>query len=171
MTNSKRLTGILLIAVALIIQGCGFHLRGTQSTTATLPQSISPLHVAGLEQGNYLKGQLENRLIDSNIQILADSADAASTLRIGSLKSDRRVLAVDSRGKILEYLLTESLRFDLVDAQGVELVPAQTVNMTQAYINPEDQVLGALQEERSLREDMWRRMVDQILRRMAAQLR
>lgn len=171
MTGKTFFRSILFLGLALTLQACGFHLRGTNTAVATIPISISPVYIKGLEQGHYLRTELENRLISSDIQLAKEPQEAAATLRISSLNSNRRVLAVDSRGKIVEYQLTESLTFDLIDQGGAEQLQAQSVNMTQSYINPEVQVLGALQEEQSLRHDMWRRMVDQIIRRLAAQLR
>lgn len=162
---------ILLLGLALALTGCGFHLRGTNAAVAKLPSSISPIYIKGLQLGHYLRTELENRFISSGTAVTEEPLEAAATLRISSLNSDRKVLAVDSSGKIVEYLLTERLTFDLVDRTGAELLQAQPVNMAQSYINPEEQVLGALQEEQTLREDMWRRMVDQIIRRMVAQLR
>ncbi|MCB1856664.1 MAG: hypothetical protein KDI63_00220 [Gammaproteobacteria bacterium] len=165
------LSGLLLIGLTLTIQGCGFHLRGTQSTAFSLPQSISPLYLSGLGAGSYLKIQLENRLVDAGIQLTDAPPEAAATLHVNGPKSNRRVLAVDSRGKVIEYLLTEKLTFSLSAKNGGNQVAPQSIDLSQSYINPEEKVLGAQEEERSLREDMWRSMADQIIRRLAAQLR
>ncbi|MCB1761017.1 MAG: hypothetical protein KDI68_14700 [Gammaproteobacteria bacterium] len=160
---------LLLLA---LLQGCGFHLRGTQEGSRfALPAGTGPVYIQGLARGDYLRLQLEERLITSDAGMAAAAEQGKSRLRIGSRVSDRRVLAVDSSGKVIEYELRESLSFSLSDAGGAMRVPEQSITLIQSYINPETEVLGGAQEEQRLRQDMWQRMADQIMRRLAAQLR
>jgi len=160
----------ILLALLTLLQGCGFHLRGTGTSSASLPADISPLHVQGLPHRDFLKLKLENGLVNSGIKITENAAEAASLLRITNRRSDRRVMTVDSRGKVLEYELRESLDFDLLDSSGKARVSTQPISVISIY-RYEEQVLGGQQEETFLREDMWRRLSDQVLRRMSIQLR
>lgn len=163
---------LMLASLALLLQACGFHLRGMGDTSKTaLPSGIGPVQIQGLARGDFLHRQLEEMLIDSAAGFAGQADKAGSQLRISGRVSDRRVLAVDSRGKVIEYELREGVSFSLIDPSGAKRVPEQSVTLLQNYLNPEQEVLGAAQEEQRLREEMQRRMADQIMRRMAAQLR
>ena len=161
---------LILLALLALLQGCGFHLRGSSTTDANLPDDISPLLIQGLGQNDFLKLELENQLVNSDVQVIDTAAEAASVLRITDRKSDRRVETVDSRGKVLEYRLRETLSLELVDRTGNVRVPAQSLELIRIYAY-EEQVLGSQQEESFLRKDMWRHMADQILTRLSRQLR
>ena len=160
-----------LLTLLVLLQGCGFHLRGSGESAANLPADISPLHIQGLDQRDFLRTELEYIFVNSGIQVTDNASEAASLLRIHSRQSDRRVLTVNNRGKVLEYELLETLSFELTDRAGNVRVPQQSLDLTQIYTYRGRQVLGGQREETYLREDMWRRMSDQILRRISAQLR
>jgi len=169
MNPKTALRNFLLLALLVLLQGCGFHLRGS-SVSANLPAAISPIHIQGLPSSDVFRQELESQLLNSDAQVTNDAAQAASLMRITNKRSKRRVLTVNSSGKVLEYELKESLSFSLSDRAGNERIPVQSVQLIQIYTNSEDDVLGGEHEEDSLREEMWRRLADQVLRRLSAQL-
>lgn len=162
-SNKFRLVvaGLLLATLA----GCGFQLRGDYS----LPASISPVYVEAARAD--IKADLGRLLQSSEVQVTKDRKQAAGILRLRSYRSDRRVLALDSNGKVAEFGLIEELRFDMVDAQGETLIPEQKIRAMQSYINSGEQVLGKQQEEGSLRRDMRRDLAAQMMRRLQTQLK
>ena len=162
---------LLLTVILLLLQGCGFQLRGTGTDKASLPSIISPVYIQGPTSGDRLKAELETVLHNANAEATDDKTQAVTKLRISNRTSNRRVLSVDGNGKVLEFELNEGLSFDLVDTAGEELISRQRINVTQSYINAEVLVLGKQQEEQFLREGMWQRIADQMIRRMVAQLR
>lgn len=162
---------LILLTLLTLVQGCGYHLRGSGASTADLPADISPLHIQGLAQRDFLRLELENMFLNSGIQVSDNAAEAASLLRITDRQSDRRVLTVNSRGKVVEYELRETLGFELADRAGNLRVPVQSLDLVQIYTNRQEQVLGSQREEDYLREDLLRRMSDQVLRQISAQLR
>ena len=78
---------------------------------------------------------------------------------------------MDGQGKVVEFELRYRLNFDVRDAAGAELVPRQRIEVVQSLVNPDIEVLGKLEEEALLREDMRRDMVGRMLQRMRAHLR
>lgn len=153
--------GLLLTALA----GCGFQLRGDYS----LPASINPVYVEAARAD--IKADLGRLLQSSEVQVTTDRKRASGILRLRSHRADRRVLALDSNGKVAEYGLIEELRFDMIDAQGKILVPEQKIRAMQSYINSGEQVLGKQQEEGSLRRDIRRDLAAQMMRRLQTQLK
>ena len=158
-------TAVLLFV--LIVEGCGFKLRGVYS----LPNSISPLYIEGESRKHEIIDALSRQLHSSGILIAKERKEANAVLRFSDYSSDRRVVALDKKGKVAEYELHEALRFELVDGSGASLVSSQQVNILQSYVNPEDRVLGKQLEEDSLRRDMHRDLAGQIIRRLETQLR
>lgn len=163
----------LLLLLPLLLQGCGFHLRGSGSESAggRLPAAISPVYIQGVATGDRLYPALAGALRAGGAEVTNDPAVAASRLLIDDRRSDRRVLSVDSRGKVLEYQLDEGLRFHLLLADGTERVGPQSIDVVQTYLSADVLVLGKAEEERTLRVEMYRRIADQLVRRLVAQLR
>lgn len=157
--------GTVIFATLLLLQGCGFHLRGT----ADLPASISPIHIQGLGEYDELRIELTQIFKSNSIDVIKEQTQASSQLRI-TRSSGRRVLSVDGSGKVAEYELQEGAKFTLVSAEGIELVPEQTIDLIQTYLNAEDEVLGKQQEESMLRKDMHRDLASRLIRRLQSQL-
>lgn len=163
-TSNLAAAGLLLLSL-LPLQGCGFHLRGDY----VLPSHISPVFIEGARAD--LRADLSDLIQGAQIQVTEDRPKASSLLRVRKYRSDRRVLALDSNGKVAEYGLIEELRFDMVDAAGSEMIPEQAVRALQSYINTEEQVLGKQQEEGTLRRSMRRDLAAQTMRRLQSQLK
>ena len=158
--------GFMILALAML-QGCGFHLR----TVADLPPSISPIHIEGLAQNDPMLETLRGILKEANAQIADNRAQAKTRLRLRNQAFSRRVLSVDSGGKVLEYELHHAFDFDLVDKKGNEKVAEQTVGIQRSYENPETEVLGKQREEAQMREEMRMELARSITDILRAQLR
>ncbi len=168
-----RLPWLLLLLILLpLLAGCGFHLRGSAADTAVgrLPEAVSPIYIQGVAPGDRLYQALTLSLRAAGATVTSDPAGAASRLLIDERRSQRKVLSVDSRGKVLEYQLEEGLRFRL-ERDGQEAVQPQRIDVVQTYLSADVLVLGKSEEERELRSDMYRRIADQLARRLVAQLR
>lgn len=149
-TKLRHLTLSLMLLTLVTLQGCGFHLR----TVSALPSSASPMFIEGLGSNDPMLQTLRDVLKEANVQLVEERTQAATRLRLRKQSVSRRVLSVDSGGKVLEYELHHSLDFDLVNQDGGELVAEQSVGVQQTYENPETEVLGKRNEENQLREDM-----------------
>ncbi len=158
---------VLMVVLLALLQGCGFQLRGA----AELPSSISPLYIQGVGEHDPLRRDFRQVFNGANVQLTTDQSKASSILGITRQKQDRRVLSVDSRGKVVEYEIHQSLEFELLDADGASLIERQSVGAQRAYENPETGILGKDQEEKLLRRDLRRDLVRRVIYRMQEQLR
>jgi LPS-assembly lipoprotein len=157
----------LLLALALL-QGCGWHLRGT----ADLPSSVSPIHIEGPAAYDRFRMELAQALRNNGIQLAENRNEASSLLRILETQTDSRVLSVvPSTGKIAEIELHHEVQFTLLDTSGNELVPRQRIRVQRAYLNTEEEVLGKLREGEVLRKEMRQELAQKILRRLQSSLR
>lgn len=153
--------------VFVMLQGCGFHLR----TASELPPSVSPMFIEGLGANDPMLNTLKEVLKESNVQLADERSQATTLLRLRNQKINRRVLSVDSGGKVLEYELHHALDFSLLRQSGDELVAEQSIGVQQTYENPETEVLGKRHEEEQLRESMRSDLARHMTDILQAQLR
>jgi len=168
--NRKLAPVMILLLSTLLLQACGFQLRGTGTTAAKLPAYISPLHIEGLALNDDMRRVLILLIQNDSVQVTEEKGEAASVLRIRNQRRDSRVLAIDAGGKAVESELFEGLQFDLVDSKGVTLVSQQNLSATRSFINAEVLILGKQEEEKSLRTSMRRDMARQMVVRLSSQL-
>ncbi len=160
MSLSRR---TLLLLLLPLLGGCGFHLRGA----VILPQSMSNTVIVGAD-GSELYYEIENALRNAGGSV-AKSVDATSSvLVINGQSISRRVLSVDSQGRDAEYELTLKLIFSLRDPSGRQIADRETITVNRAFTFDPDNVLAKSEEETTLRNDMLRQGVEQMMRRLDA---
>jgi len=158
----------LLLAVALPLSACGFHLRSAAS--ATLPASLSSLQVTMSDSHLAyppLLVEMRNALY-AQPGVTPASKGSAPSLDLFGEYFAAQVLAVDTSGKVSAYLLNYRVNFKLSDAAGKDLITRQTVKLQREYTFDRFNVLAKEREEGYLRDEMRRDAVQQILRRLAA---
>lgn len=159
-----RHTALVLMAIVVVLTGCGFQMRGDWQ----LPPAARASVMSGGVQPLYTYLQREFRAADADLQRPGSLSNAA-TLSILQETNDKRVLSVDNRGKVIEYELAYILMFNLVAPGGEILVPNQQIVMVRDYPFGATDVLGSSQEELLLRDDMYKDMARQIMRRIQVQ--
>ena len=133
-----------------------------------LPAAAQTTVMKGGAQPLFIYLQREFRAASANLLRPGDASGAA-TLRILQQTMEKRVLSVDNRGKVIEYEIFYLLRFKFLDSSGNTLLPEQRIVMVRDYPFAATDVLGASQEERLLRDDMYKDMARQIMRRIQVQ--
>lgn len=152
-----KIVWITVLAAVLLLQGCGFHLRGTLEGSADMPLTYV--------QGSAAPGGIRTALSRAD-KITGNIDQAEAVLNVVSEKFDRRVLSVDSNGRVSEYEIFYAVDFTVQDKTGKQLIGPQTVSLVRDYRFDETQVLGKDTEEAGLRQDMVRDAAQQILRRL-----
>ncbi|ENO81713.1 Rare lipoprotein B [Thauera sp. 27] len=148
--------------VALAASGCGFRLRGPQAL------GVSTLHVNAPAQTE-LGAQLRRLIATTGTTTVVDDAEQASArLQILANNRGREILSLTGAGKVREYQLTQSLRFQMIDREGRTLVPPTTLSARREYTFDDSQALGKEQEEALLYRDMQADLLQQLMRRLAA---
>lgn len=155
-----KTVSIALLGILLLLQGCGFQLRGATPEAKNIPLT----YVRGGIPASLLRAQL------NRVNKVTENAEAAqAVLTILDENFDRRVLTVGSGdGKVREYELRYRVNFEVRDKAGAELLAPQTINLRRDYLFNETQVLGSDTEEDILQRDMVQDAVGQILRRLQA---
>lgn len=161
-----RLNLILSFAFVLLLSGCGFHLRGA----IMLPQSMNNTVIVGAERSE-LYYTVESALLNAG-GVVSPAVDATtSVLTLHSQNISRRVLSVDSQGRDAEYELVLNLVYSLRDATGRVIADKDRVTVSRDFSFDPDNVLAKSEEEASLRSEMLRQGVEQMMRRLSARAR
>jgi LPS-assembly lipoprotein len=143
----------------LCLSGCGWHLRGSQTFAVTLP----PMQLQ-IQQGSAdLKRELTQTLETSGVEL---RADAGLILVIHRENQGRRVLSVDSNGKVSEYELQYELLFSLRQVSGEILIDNEHVSQQRDYQFNDSAVLAKSEEERQLFAFMRSTSIQSLLRQL-----
>ena len=142
----------LLAASLMWLSACGYHLR----SSGQLVQRWPALAVAQPETalGRQLVRQLELAGVQSN-------RPGAPALHVLDAGFRRKVLSLDSRGRVSEYRLVYRVRFQL-RAEG-RYWPEREIRLQQAFNFEDDQILGKFRQEHQLREEMLREAAVRVL--------
>ena len=152
------------LILTLVLAGCGFQLRSALS----LPSDLGPIQVEG--QGRYspLADSLSQALIRSGATVVEGRGrdEDVARLRVLSERWGSTPISIDARGGAQEYTLRYAVVFELVRADGEDLVPQQAVELARDYIQSPSDLTGADSERELLSREMRRDMVASILRRI-----
>jgi len=160
--DHRRRTGLVAlvgVSFAMLVAGCGFHLRGDVTYAFTTLYVNSPTTTP-------LAGELRRTLEGDGVTIVAKAADAQAILDISGVGDDKQVLSLTGGGRVREYQLTKRVTFALHDANGKDWVPSAEIVVRRAYSFNESEVLAREAEENRLLREMQTDVVRQILRRL-----
>ena len=152
-----------LLAVSVLLAGCGFKLRGEQnfafeSITVNAPQN-GPVAVE-------LRRALGSRLRDGAVP--AGAAAPQVTLDVVSEQREKTVVGVNAAGQVREFQLRIRVNFRLRSAEGKELIADNEILQQRDISFNESASLAKEAEEGLLYRDMQNDIVQQVLRRLAA---
>ena len=149
---------IILTAAVLLLNSCGFHLKGTAGTSQPLPYQNWYINGGALQQA------LENSLRRSDGRPVGmDQAQMA--VNVTHIETRRDIYTITREADIKEYLLM--LRVDAQATRNGEPVGepmSVVVHRTMDYADSE--VLGKAEEEQTIWSEMRTDAADQIVRRL-----
>lgn len=156
----RRLALWLTLAVALFSSGCGFQLRGSADY---------PAGSIYIEDNNatLMAYTLTQRLKAAGVTVPEKATAADLVLTLSNEEVDRRVLSVSAiTGKLEEVELNYRLRFALSYPDGTPVIEPQLISLLRDYSFEETAVLAKGEEEKVLREELFRDALAQITRRL-----
>ncbi len=148
--------------LALLMSGCGFHLRGA----VEYPPAMKQTYIDGNANSAVVR-DLRLNLEASGAHVVESPQAAGATLHMLSERFDRRVLSVSSQAQVSEYELIYYVQFSVTRADGVQLLAPQEIKVVREYRYDPNQVLGSSSEETLLQQEMQRDVSQLILRRLA----
>lgn len=156
---------IAILALALGLTACGFHLRSALS----LPPDLGPVRVVAKDPYSPLAESLAVALENAGAASAPEGAtEDVATLRIRLEKWGSTPISIDQFGRAQEYTLRYAVMFSLDKADGTNVVPEQTVELSRDYVSVPTRSTGTEGERELLAREMQREMTASILRRIDA---
>lgn len=160
----RRFSSVACLVVALLLGGCGFHLR----KEAQLPPSMQRVYVSIADPSSILAKDLGKALRRSGSAVIDAVAQDAAVLKISVNAFSTDVLSVSGTARASEYALRYHVEFEVENAAGTALLPKQTIELSREFTFDASQALGVAAQTDLLTKELQRDMVQTILRRLEA---
>jgi LPS-assembly lipoprotein len=150
-------------AGAVALAGCGFRLRGAAVF------AYRSIYVGG---DSAIARELRAVLQSNGLQVLADgqAPDLAEVIvNVSNERRERVVVSRTSGGQVRELQLRLSVQMVARSARGIDLIPDLELVQQREISYSETAALAKEAEEELLNRDMQADLVQQLLRRLAAQ--
>lgn len=158
--RSKALQWSLMLLMAVALSACGFHLRGP----ANLPFKTIYL---GFPGSSPLGADLKRYIRASGVEVVDRQADAQAVLQVLADTREKKILTLNTDGRVREYSLYQRFNFLVKDKKGAIIVPPAEIVLKRDITYDENQELAKQAEEVLLYRDMQNDLVQQILRRLS----
>jgi LPS-assembly lipoprotein len=152
----------LTLAACLFVAGCGFHLRGQSS----LP--FDTLYIEAAETSGFAADLKRSIRYGSQTKLVDSHESAQAVLHILSEIKEKKILSLNSAGRVREFELYYRVLFKVTDQNKNNLIPATEIFMKRDFTFNDAQVLAKESEEALLYRDMQNDAVQQMMRRLNA---
>jgi LPS-assembly lipoprotein len=150
----------LVLFMAVALASCGFQLRGVSDLSfKTLDIQGSKLTIS--------KG-LKQWVTTNGVRVVDDADKAEAFLELMSENYEKRIRSLSGRGLVREFELNYRVSFRTRDASNPLWGPEQVVQVRRDFSYNDTALLGKLEEEERLREDMRKDVIREIMRRLTA---
>lgn len=164
----KKLLSITrYILLVLVLNGCGFHLRGLYDLQSQIP-SLSIIHDNAIHQD--LEAMIKNQLRSYNVEVEDDIDAALYWLVIESDQLEQQINSISSSTTPRQYQLLYTVKFKLQHAKGTEKIPTQSVIVVRELTVNSNRILGSNDESAILEREMRHDAAVQIVNRLGVLL-
>lgn len=155
---------LCLFFLSFILSGCGFHLRGHEP----LPPQLHILYLETASPYSPLTKQIQQTLNSIGIILVPCAQQAPVTLKILCSDFTQVITSIGSSGQITTYLLTQTITYQLMNCKGCVIHGPLIACTTRTYSIAANQILGDTAALNSLRIEMQRDVIYQILNHLRA---
>lgn len=149
---------LAVVALAMLMSGCGFQLRGTGATDFALQElGLSARNSYG-ETTKAVREALERNGV-------AVRDGARYRLDLVSESEQQRTASYTSAARSAEQELTTRVDYRIQGPQGLTLLQDQ-VEVRKVYVYDQNNLIGSSQEAEQLRDEMRREAVQQLMMRL-----
>lgn len=166
MTRGRQwFLGSLCAACAIMLAGCGFHLRGSAALPVVMQRQVY-LQVGG---GGEFPRSLAAALRASKVDVLDTSTEGVATLSVPVASFSSRLLTSGAVQRVGEYVVGFNVEFTLTDGQGKTVIPSQTISLSHEFAIDQTQFSAITSETEAIQRSLVREMTDAVMRRLEAQ--
>jgi LPS-assembly lipoprotein len=157
----SSVAALAIVVIAMTLSSCGFQLRGQ----AAIPYKTLFIETAGYSP---FANSLEQAIVaGSETKVVQDRDEAQAVLKIVGESQDKRIIALSSGGKVLEFELHYRVAYRLTDRSGSDLAQPGQIDLAREMTYDDNAVLAKESEELLLYRDMKKDAVYQMLRRLS----
>lgn len=156
------------LIVCLLLQGCGFQLKGTSASGASQTLTDVAITLVSSQPRGELTAAVASQLRLEGA-LLDTESDDALLLRLGDERFEQRNLSLTAQARSAEVELTMTVALTLRRGPS-DLIPATDAQVIRQFLNDPRNVVGKTEELRLLREEMRRDLAAQITRRITHSL-
>lgn len=153
---------LAILAGILLLTACGFSLRGTGGDY-TLP--FKTLYV-NLPANTYFASILNRQIESAGAKVVANPRQAEASLTVLANNRTRETLSLSTAGRVREYALFYTFRFQVTDPQNQLLLPPTEIRLRRTLTYSESQAYAKEKEEEMLYESMENDVIQQVVQRM-----
>lgn len=150
---------LALIALTGLLGACGFQLRGTGETGRL---ALSELNLSARNAYGETQRLLRRQLEASGVKVYPG---APYELVLARESEKQRTASYTSSARSVEYELTTTLEYELLDARK-QLLGNNELEVQKVYVHDQNNITASTQEAQQLREEMRREMVQQLMLRL-----
>ena len=161
MNNIFR-TALAVTLSAVLLTGCGWHLRGQMDAM----EGVQSVHISGHNLQSELIHTLKPDLQAIDVSTVANATDAQYSIVILDERSERRTATVSASARVAEYRLTEEVDLLILATDGTQLLPRTTLSVERVFEFDEDNVLANDDEAALLKREMRNNLARQIIDRL-----
>jgi len=158
----------LLVAglLALLLAGCGFHLRRAPD----LPPSMQKIYIAAPGSSGDLLRELRRGLASDDTEVMETPLGAGTILSIINVTHSSRPLALSRSGQALLYQVQYEVEFSLT-VQGAVILEPQSVILNRNYTYSVSNAIANEEQEQALNQAMAKDVSQFIVTRVVAAAR
>ncbi len=152
-----------LTLVLVVLPSCGFQLQ----SHAGLPSDMQQTRLVIQAPQSEFARRVESLLVQNGVRVVA-TFEGAVVLEVPLNRARKEIQSIGNNARVREYLLRHTVQFRLLDSQGKELVPLQTIEQSRTYSFDEQDILSAEREDEFLRRDLADKLARMLVRRLAS---
>src|SRR5574339_1267280 len=116
---------IAAVTAAVLVSGCGFQLRGKAELPAEMAHTRMVIDDEYSAFARRVRGMLEQAGVAF---VAANEATAIREIPLNEVLTE--VLTIGDNARVREYRISHTVQFRVLRADGVELIPLQTIRQT-----------------------------------------
>jgi LPS-assembly lipoprotein len=153
----------IVVVLTLLLNGCGFHLRGM----VDMPKWLNNVAIFVQPAQRELEPLLQSQLQSYKIQVISDPTIANYWLIVENDNFQQNISSISSSTTPRQYQLVYTVRFKLQRADGEEIIPPKSIAISRQITINSNRILGSNDEEESFKIEMKRDAATQIINRIS----
>lgn len=161
----KYFVTILWSGLALLLTGCGFHLRGAPA----LPPNI---HTMGIQSGSpydNLTLQLTQVISSMGIKVVPVSEHPPLVMVIDNQVFSTNSYTQSASSSTQQYIMYYNIAYHITNGSNVTILGPKTITLSETYSLNQNQVLSTDSVEQSIQQQLQQDAVFQIITQLGSQ--